>query len=116
MTAKIVKIVPVHSVGQGVGEVSGPAIKVTIKLENGTPRPISLKQVTVNTYYGKASVPAIAIFGDPSSKPFTGDVASKGTSSGVYIFDVPESQRSNVSISVSYAALSPIVVFKGAVT
>jgi len=115
VTAKIVKIVPVHSVGQGVGEVSGPAIKVTIRLENGTPRPISLKQVTVNTYYGKASVPAIVIFGDPSSKPFTGDVASKGASSGVYIFDIPDSQRSDVTISVSYAALSPIVIFKGAV-
>ncbi|HEY8790492.1 MAG TPA: DUF4352 domain-containing protein [Actinopolymorphaceae bacterium] len=115
MTAKIVGVVPVQSVAQGPGEISGPAIKVTISLKNGTKDAISVNQVTVNVTYGKQASPASDIQGDPSAKPFKGTVAVGASARGTYIFDIPKNQRSDVSISVSYAALSPIVVFKGAV-
>jgi hypothetical protein len=115
VTAKIISVVPVQSIGKGPGEISGPAIKVLISLNNGTKTVISVNQVTVNVSYGAAASPSIPILGDPSSKPFNGNVAPAASSRGTYIFDVPKNARSNVSISVSYAALSPIVVFKGAV-
>jgi hypothetical protein len=115
VTAAIVSVVPVQSVAKGPGEISGPAIKVTISLKNGTKGAISVNQVTVNVSYGKQASPASNIQGDPSNKPFSGTVAVGASAAGTYIFDIPTNERSNVSISVSYAALSPIVVFTGAV-
>jgi len=109
-------VVSVQSVAKGPGEISGPAIKVTISLKNGTKHAISVNQVTVNVSYGSNGSPSIAVLGDPSSKPFSGTAAPGATARGTYIFDIAKNQRSDVSISVSYAALSPIVVFKGAVT
>lgn len=115
VTANIVSVVPVQSVAKGPGEISGPAIKVTILLDNGTKAAISVNQVTVNVSYGAAANPSIPVTSDPSSKPFTGTVATGASVRGTYIFDIPKDQRSKVTISVSYAALSPIVVFTGAV-
>jgi hypothetical protein len=115
VTAKIVGVVPVQSVAQGPGEISGPAIKVTISLKNGTKDAISVNQVTINVSYGKQASPASDIQGDPAAKPFHGTVGIGAIVRGTYVFDVPKNQRSDVSISVSYEALSPIVVFAGAV-
>lgn len=115
VTATIVSVVPVQSIGKGPGEISGPAIKVTISLENGTNNTVPVNQVTVNASYGTADDPSIPILGDPSAKPFTGTVASGASTRGTYIFDIPTGDRSRVTVSVSHAALSPIVVFRGAV-
>ena len=115
VTAHIDSIVPVRSTGVGPGEISGPAIKVGITIHNGTADPLVLAQTTVNAYYGPRQTPATAIFGDPSSKPFTGTAAPGASAKGVYVFDVPRTGRGDVTITVSYAPLSPIVVFKGPV-
>lgn len=115
VSARIASVVPIQSKAQGVGEISGPAIKVTVKLENSTKEALALDQATVNVAFGKRHVPAIGIAGDPSSQPFAGTVASGSSAIGVYIFNVPLSERDEVSVSLSYAALSPIVVFSGAV-
>jgi len=115
VTAHIVSVVPVDSIAKGPGEISGPAIKVTISLDNGTKAAIPVNQVTVNVSYGAAANPSIPVTSDPSSRPFTGTVATGASVRGTYIFDIPKDERSKVTISVSYAALSPIVVFTGAV-
>ncbi len=97
------------------GEISGPAIKVGITINNDTADPLVLAQTTVNAYYGPRQAPATAIFGDPSSKPFAGTAAPGASAKGVYVFDVPRAGRGDVTITVSYAPLSPIVVFRGSV-
>ena len=115
VTAVITSVVPVRSTGVGPGEISGPAIKVGITINNDTADPLVLAQTTVNAYYGPRQAPATAIFGDPSSKPFAGTAAPGASAKGVYVFDVPRAGRGDVTITVSYAPLSPIVVFRGSV-
>lgn len=115
VTAKIVSVKPVQSSGSGVGEIRAPAIKVTIRLTNGTSSELPLDAATVTTSYGAQSTPGIPIVNDPSAKPFAGSIKPGETVTGAYIFNVPKSQRSDVTVTLSHAPLSPVVVFEGSV-
>lgn len=116
VTAALLRTEAVTASGEGIGEISGPALRLTVALRNGTNAPLALDGVTVNVSYGADGAPAAPVFGDASSQPFAGTVAPGATATGVYLFSVPEDGRGKVAISVSHAALSPIVVFEGAIS
>ena len=114
VTVKITKIAAVTSKGTGPGEISGkPAVALTLTLTNGTSSALSLDSVAVTTVYGADATPASPDDGAPSA-PFSGSVAAQKSASGTYVFVLPVADRGNVTVSMSYTAKQPTVLFHGA--
>lgn len=100
--------------GQAVqpGEVSGPAIRVTVTLTNGSDRPLNTNSVVVNAYTGADRRPASPLV-LPGGLAMDEVLASGASTYGIYIFQIPEDQRSDVTITVDYAPGVAAVVFRG---
>ena len=96
----------------GPGNIAGPALRVTVRIENGTGSAVSLSGVAVNLYHGPDRVPASPLE-DPSQRPFVGTVEPGETADGVYVFTVPADARGSVTVEVGYEAGAPLLVFTG---
>ena len=101
----------VDGTGNGVGEVSGPALSFMVSAVNGTDAPIDLTSAVVGLSYGAALTPADEL--TSASTPLPGAVNPGETVTGTYVFTIPADQRSAVQISVDYRAGTPVVVFAG---
>jgi uncharacterized protein YceK len=96
------------------GEIAGPAIVATVRIENNTPSAIDLGSTVVMVTdsagnLGQATTAA-------PSNPFTGSVAQGKSLTAVYVFSVPTSGTKSVQISVSYAGGAPVALFTGDVS
>jgi hypothetical protein len=111
MQASVVEVTRIQGTGTGPGNISGPALRVTVRLDNGTSAPMALGGVAVELTYGPDAVPASPL-DDPASAPFTGLVDAGRSATGVYVFTVPAG-RQDVAVSVEYQAGAPFVVFRG---
>lgn len=103
----------VQGKANGVGEVSGPAIRFTVEVSNPTDKTVDLTTAVVQLYYGASQTPGLAVSG-PGGSPLPTSVGAGQTAKGVYLFTVPEDQRSTISITFDYRAGTPVVVFRGA--
>ena len=112
ITADVVSLEAVEASGTGPGNIAGPALRVTIRLTNGTAGPVSLDGVAVDLAHGEEQLPASPI-GDPSSAPFAGSLQPSESREGVYVFTVPADDRELVTLSVGYQAGAPFMVFTG---
>ncbi|SNS68201.1 hypothetical protein SAMN04488107_3394 [Geodermatophilus saharensis] len=112
VTATVSSIEAVDGVGAGRGNVSGPALRVTVRITNGTPAAVDLGGVAVDLTHGGDAVPASPL-DDPSQAPFSGSVEPGATAQGVYVFRVPPDDRDPVTVSVGYRAGAPFMVFTG---
>ncbi|MGY1699138.1 hypothetical protein [Geodermatophilus sp. SYSU D00766] len=112
VTATVSSIEAVDGVGAGRGNVSGPALRVTVRITNGTPEAVDLGGVAVDLTHGADAVPASPL-DDPSQAPFAGSVEPGATAQGVYVFRVPPDDRDPVTVSVGYRAGAPFMVFTG---
>lgn len=110
--ARIVSIEKVTSQAKGPGEISGPALRVTFEVAAGS-KPVGVADLSVNAYFGPQRVPAISMT-RPGADPFSGTIKAGRTARGVYVFNVPKSQRKDVTIELFYAADRPAVRFRGA--
>lgn len=113
MRAEIVAIEAIDGNGSGVGNVSGPALKVTLRLDNATTDPVALDYVSVSLTHGTDQTPAPRL-DDSSAAPFTGTLEPGATAQGVYVFTVPADDRELVTVSVGYRAGLPYLAFSGA--
>lgn len=111
VTARIVSIKAIDGVAHGPGEIAGPALAVTLQVDNGSARPIDLAGVGV-TLTDSAGDPASSLAGDPSS-PLTGTVAAGGNAAGTYVFTVGADRRRPITLALSYSTEAPTVVFSG---
>jgi hypothetical protein len=98
--------------GTGRGDVAGPALRVTVRIENGTGAAVSLDGVAVSMFHGPGNVPASPL-GDASQRPFAGTVAPGATAEGSYVFQVPLDVRDSVTVEVGYQAGAPLLLFTG---
>ena len=100
--------------GVGPGNVAGPALRVTLRLTNGTTDALGLDAVAVNAGYGPDVTPA-PVLEDVSRIPFSGSVAAGATVEGVYVFSVPASRLDPVVLEVGYRPGAPLLLFVGPV-
>jgi hypothetical protein len=114
IVATIPGIDAIQGTAVGLGNVAGPALRVTVRIENGSGVPVSLDGVAVNLAYGPDAVPASPL-GDASQRPFAGMLAPGESAEGVYVFRVPSDARSSVTIEVGYQAGAPLLLFTGPV-
>lgn len=111
VSAELLDLSAVQAEGQGVGEISGPALQVTVRLLNETGAPLPVDAVTVSLYFGGDRTPAPPIA--DGTVPFSGTLAPGATAEGVYTFSIGEDDRDEVSVTVSHSPGSSIVVFTG---
>jgi hypothetical protein len=112
VTASITSIEPIQGTGTGRGNVAGPALRVAVRIDNGTAKPVSLDGVTVGLTSGDDHTPASPL-DDPSQVPFAGTVRPGDTADGTYVFSIAEDARDAVTVTVGYRAGAPILVFTG---
>lgn len=112
LTANVSSVESYTATARRQGEVSGPAVKVTLKLVNNTGSDFALTTATVNAYYGAGSTPASPVAGDPAAKPFTGSLTPGATATAVYVFTVPASDSGDVTLTLSDQAGAQLVVFR----
>lgn len=109
--AQIVKISSVTSEAESPGEISGPAIQVTIQISAGS-KDVDLRDVVVNGYYGSDLTPALPV-AKPGGRPFAGTLSGGEETTGVYVFNVPTADRGDVTIELFYSSSQAPVLFKG---
>ena len=90
--------------------MSGPAVRVDVKLSNGSPSPISLADVSV-TLSDAQGDPAVLV--STGTKPLTGTLAAGAVTTGSYVFTVATTDRHPVTLAVSYRSGVPTVQFRG---
>lgn len=112
VTAEIVTIEAVEGEARLPGEISGPALRVRVKLTNDTDGTVNLSRVLVDVTSGPDRTPGLAL-GNPGAEPFNGELAAGRSAEGVYVFGVPVDERGQVQVNVSYDVTAPILVFEG---
>ncbi|VXB73896.1 hypothetical protein [Plantibacter sp. T3] len=113
--AAITKLESIQGEAVGAGDISGPSIRVTIALTNGTSADLDTAFIAVNAYSGPDETPANLLV-KPGGKPFAGVIAPGGTQEAVLIFAIPEADRADVKITLDYQAGQPSLVFQGDAT
>ncbi|MEQ1785491.1 MAG: hypothetical protein ABL966_00445 [Acidimicrobiales bacterium] len=111
VTARITDVEAAEAEAFMPGEVSGPAVRLTVALTNGTDAPLDLDLVTVELV-DAAGQPATLVTPHEVTQ-LTGDLAPGATSDGSYLFTIAVADRSDVEVRVTYAAPNPTVVFQG---
>jgi len=113
VTVRISKVEAIEAKGQGPGEVSGPAVAVTVTIENAGTQPFDTSALSVNLTDSK-DLPGNGMTGSPAAW-ITKPVPAGGKLSGVYVFSVPKDNRNPITVSVSVNPGVPTVLFSGKV-
>lgn len=96
------------------GEVAGPALRVTVRIDNEAETTLDTPAVVVNLYYGADREPAGGLL-EPGGDPFGPSVGAGESATGVYVFSVPEEERDYIQIEVDVVVGKPVVLFEGSV-
>lgn len=112
IVATVTSVEAIDGTAVGPGNIAGPALRITVRIENGTAEAVSLDGVAVNMYTGAERTP-VSPLDDPSRVPFTGMVEPGATGEGVYVFSVPTDARDLVTVEVGYQAGAPLLLFTG---
>ncbi|UYK39734.1 DUF4352 domain-containing protein [Microbacterium terricola] len=94
------------------GEVSGPAVRVTVVVRNRTDEPIDLTTAVVTLYQGESGLQASPV-SKPAGQAFPSEVAPGKRAKGVFVFELPEDQRTDVRIEVDLSVSDPLIAFEG---
>lgn len=114
VTVRVAKVEAITSKATQPGELSRPALRITIAARNSSRKATSIRSALVNAYYGPKSTPAVAV-GKPGAKWFPSQIPAHGTAEGVYIFNIPVASRGDVTLEVDLATGLKIVTFHGVV-
>lgn len=96
------------------GEVDGPALQVTVNVENANEDDALTDTLIVNVYYGPERTPANILVRPRQDLPLS--IAPGETAEGVYAFTVPEAVRGQIVVEVDLSVDLPVVLFEGAVS
>lgn len=112
-SAAVLDIRAIEGVGQGIGEISGPALAFTIEITNNTQEVLETLGAVVNVY-DSTKAPAIPLLGDPNAKPLPARIAPGETATGTYVFRVAPELRDDLTMTVAFDPEFSVVAFSGA--
>lgn len=102
----------VQGVARLPGEISGPAVRLTVRIDNDGDSPLDAEYVVVSAFYGAARTPANEL-GEPGGAPFSGSIPPGGSAEGVYVFEASDAELADVLVRVETAAGEPAATFRG---
>lgn len=108
VTVHLVSRRTVRVVGHGPGELSGPAVALTLELRNGSTRVVDLDASQVTAAYADGT-PAEPSSAAPST-PWAGRLAPGGRARGSYVFLTPSGRPPAMSLNISYDPRRPVVL------
>ncbi|WP_051232472.1 hypothetical protein [Acidipropionibacterium thoenii] len=111
VTVSLVSVQATSVTAATPGEVSGPAVRVTVRVDNRSKKAIDVSSAVVSLAADKDGYGIGTTAGKPS--PLQGSVAPGSTTSGSYVFMLNPAKARPVTISVNYAAGEPIAIFTG---
>jgi hypothetical protein len=112
LNVRLVEIEAITGEARTQGEISGPALRVTVEVTNTTNQPFSLERTQVEVTYGEDRAPGIVLSGS-GTMPFAVSVAPGASSTGTVVFVVPKDQRNLVQVAVTQTTDTPIILFEG---
>lgn len=95
----------------GPGEVSGPALVVTVSVENTMSEPVDLSLVAVNMT-DSAGDPGEGMIGEPAQW-LEGTLEPGGSAEGTYVFAISPDARAPITVTVSLGASITTAQFVG---
>ena len=111
VTVSLKSIKSTKVTGHGPGEISGPALVVTVVLRNSSKSMVSVDSAIVGLIDSKGNV-GMPMTGSPA-RPFTGSVAAGDSATGVYVFQVGTKVRNPIRVSVTYSTEHTTALFVG---
>lgn len=108
----LVRASAVTMAGTGVGEVQGPGVAVTLRLTNRTGKALALTSSLVSATYGSDATPGAPSTGEPAS-PWPASVAAGSAVQGTFVFAIPTEERADVTLAVSSAPTSAVILLRG---
>lgn len=97
---------------RGAGEISGPAVRFTLAVENNGSTALAMELALMNVYYGPDQTPARRLTGQ-GSRPLTDPIAAGESGEGTYVFAIPQDLRDELRVEFSYSTRAPVVIFVG---
>jgi hypothetical protein len=108
LTARLAGQRRVTVTGRGPGELSGPAVALTLELTNGSKASVPLGNVTVTAAgAGEEASPSDSA----PARPVSGSLAPGARTSGVYVFVLPQGRSVPLRVTVSATPTRPLAVF-----
>ena len=101
--ARLVSVKPVTATAKRPGELSGPALAVSVELTNGGSSDVALDSVAVNAYSGQFATPAVRML-DGATQPLRGTLAAGTSMTATYVFAVPVTDRDRFTVTVSFGS------------
>jgi hypothetical protein len=111
ISAKLTEVKAIDAQAKVPGEISGPAVAITVEISNDSANAIGLDSVSVDVQ-GGGGVPTSPITTDPAS-PLSGVLAPGEKKTGVYVFTMPADVRNGASVTVLYSTDAPVALFTG---
>lgn len=113
VTVAITGLEAVDGEATGVGEISGPAVRVSVEFVNGSDAEVDLRTVQVTADSGPDRTASSELSG-PGVVPFPARLAAGDRATAVYVFAVPADQRESFRVFVDPVVTAPVVLFEGA--
>lgn len=113
VAVRLAAVLRVTATAKLPGEVSGPALAVTVSVANTSDGPMRLADVVVNLD-DASGAPASAI-SSPPARALPLDLPAGRTTEGVYVFTVAGRRQGSVTVTVSLAPDQPVLLFRGRV-
>lgn len=96
---------------KGPGEVSGPALALTVRVENRSDAPLDLGNVVV-TLTGADAAPGETISTEPAD-PLRAQLPPGRTASGVYVFTIGTDNRDPITVAVTLVGGGTVLLYTG---
>ncbi|MGM1029613.1 MAG: hypothetical protein ACQEWM_07015 [Actinomycetota bacterium] len=109
---ELAQVERVEGVASAPGEISGPAVRITLRITNGSSDPVNAGLVAVNAYYGAARTPANSIM-QPGGDPFAGTIPPGSSATAVYLFEGDDAELADALIGVDAVPGQPTFTFRG---
>lgn len=110
-SATLTKIESVQTTAVLPGEVSGPGLKITLRITNSSSSDLKVDG-TIMTLTGTDEAPGEEMSGPPA-KVVKGTLKPGQSATGVFVFAIAASNRQKVTVHVTLPTNSPVMVFQG---
>jgi hypothetical protein len=113
ITVSVSDVERVAGAGDGPGQIDGPAARFTVQVDNGGDDEVDLSKAVVNAYFGPDLVPGVQLSG-PGARTMPGKVAAGSSVSGTYVFLLPASGATTLTVELFVTPDSDPVTWSGA--